>query len=231
MKLSNYFNSLSIIILVVLTTSSTLPSFGQSNRSPVYFGYEVAYSIRSYQINSNIEKIDGLQVIQEGVTLGAKWGTARTSVRGFAGLYYSSDAVPHSIDLIEAGFTGSYYLLRNKRAKFHTFEPYALFTMRYQQARFFGNYLNAEGESNMSTSEEKKLGCVGWISPAIGAGVEFQLENENRQFIHFFLEGKAGMPLKHFSSCDNFSKTNVETPYSFTLGVSFGKFKYEGFKM
>lgn len=217
-------------LVLLILASNTLPTFGQSNRKPVYFGYELAYSIRSFQLNSDIERIDGLQVIQEGVTLGVKWSTTRTFIRGFAGLYYSSDAVPYSIDLIEAGFTGSYFLLRNKRAKFHTFEPYALVTMRYQQARFFGNYLNAEG-GNMSTSEEKKLGCVGWISPALGAGVEFQLENEHRNFIHFFLEGKAGMPLKYFSSCNDFSKTTVESPYSFTLGVSFGKFKYAGFRM
>lgn len=216
------------IIVIILSILALSPLSAQTKRNtlrPVYTGYELAFGVQHFTLNSNIPQLNQKVVIQQGVTAGIKMSNTRAAIRATAGLYYSDGSFPYSLDILEGGFTGSYYILRtNKRTKYHTIEPYILLSTRYQQATFFGSYLEADHQ-NKSTSNEKKIGSVSWFNSAVGGGFEFQLENKQRQFIHFFLEGKIAVAKQYMSSDEAFTETYIQSPITWTLGMSFGKFR------
>lgn len=216
------------IIVIILSILALSPLNAQSKRSklkPVYTGYELAFGVQHFSLSSNIPQLDHKLVIQQGATAGIKMSNTRYAIRANVGLYYSDGSFPYSLDILDGGFTGSYYVLRtNKKTTYHTIEPYILLSARYQQATFFGSYLDADHQ-NRSTSNEKKIGTLAWINSAIGCGFEFQLENKQRQFIHFFLEGKVAFTEKYMSADNAFSATYIQHPVTCTLGMSFGKFR------
>jgi len=217
-----------VAITMLITTSVCLAQCDSIQykriENPKYFGYEIGVGIEHQTLSSSISQLKNLQVAMHGATVGVKLANTRGAVRATGGLYYSGENVPYTIDMIKGGLSGSVYLLRLKKVVYRSFEPYALMSFTYQQTKFLGTYLNDDNK-NRSVSEEPELGRINWCAASIGAGVEFQLENQAYQFIHFFAEAKYGVPLSMTSSNVDFAKTQINAPLTITVGMSFGKFK------
>ena len=196
-------------------------------RRPVYFGYELALSRQQGILQSNIPQLQQLRVGDNGATLGVKLANSKGALRAHMGTYYSCASTPYSINLLEAGVTGNIYLLRlgnKEQVQYHSFEPYALVSVMYQRAQFFGTYLHGDN-NNRSVCNEPKLGSLGWVNAGTGLGVEYQLENNKLEFIHLFAEAKYGVPFMSRSSNTDFAQTTMKTPLTFALGICFGKFR------
>lgn len=225
-------NSGQIVLVLLFTLVCSSISFAQlattphgvNIKRPLFFGYEIGIGVQSYSLKSNISRINNLNVLREGGYVGIKLANKRVALRANAGLYYSDASVGYSIDHLDGTVSGNIYLLRLGKAHPHTFEPYALVALSYQRAAFFGSYLET-GPQNNSYGNEHKLGSVRWYSGEVGAGVEFQLLNDNLQFLHFFAEAKCGMPISYSSSNADYSQTYISVPVAFTLGVTFGRIR------
>mgnify|MGYP001592233335 CR=1 FL=1 len=193
---------------------------------PTYFGYEIGLVSQHYVLESNIQQLQQLHVSNDGVKLGIKWANTRAAFRSHVAAYYAGSSMPYSINMLEGGMSGNLYLLRmQQKVVSHKFEPYALLSVSYQGAQFFGSYLEHD-QTSKSTSRETRIGQVSWVNAGIGAGVELQLESETHQFLHFFAEAKYGVPFMFNGSNSDLSQTTSKSPYTITLGASFGKFKY-----
>lgn len=193
---------------------------------PIYFGYEIGVGAEFQNLTSDIPQLQHLALHMEGATVGIKLANTRGAIRAMGGLFYSGGNVPRTIDMLKGGVSGNLYLLRLKEVVYRTFEPYALVSLTYQQTKFYGTYLHDDNrKKNNSMSEEPELGKVHSATTSLGAGVEFQLENDRYQFIHFFAEGKYSTPIFTKGSNNDFSQTQINTPFTLSIGMSFGKFK------
>ena len=189
-------------------------------------GYEIALGFPHYKLRSDLARIDGMGIGSFGISAGGTVANPYIKLRGNAGLFYSSANLPCSFDLHTASLLTNIYLLRPAKGRFHTFEPYALAGVSYQQISFYGNYLDAGATRNYSTTQEQFLGKNRSTQFLAGLGVEFQLENDQQQFIHLFMEAAYGFSLSAHSSRDVFDQTHITQPYTFRLGISFGKIKH-----
>lgn len=226
MKMSG---QLLVAFALILSYSSTATAQNEGHgsggsKNSFYFGYEISINVQYHRLESTIPQLQNLQVNKQGGAFGIKIGNKYAALRAHAGLAYSGASVKYSINMMEGGVSSNIYLLRIKNGTPHTFEPYALMSVVYQRAKFFGTYLK-DDQTNKSMSEGPELGVLSWCNAGAGAGVEFQLHNETLQFLHFFAEAKYGIPFLYNSSIDEFSQTRVKTPMTFSIGVSFGKFR------
>jgi hypothetical protein len=187
-----------------------------------YSGYSISVAFPQYQIKSNISQLAGLPVSLAGGNVGVIFANQRGKIKANVGLYYSNDNVPYTMDLLAAAVTTNVYLLRLKNPQYHTIEPYAVFGLHQQVNRFFGSYLDGTARTNMSTGDQPLLGKTYDTQIVFGGGLEYQLENDHHQFIHFFTEFTYGSNVNTIADNENFSATECLNPLLITLGVHFG---------
>jgi hypothetical protein len=214
---------------VIILTHNAFAQFDSLYQEPpssrYYFGYSITLATQSFGMKSDISEINDLSVSREGASVGLVVGNNRGSIKSYLGLYYSAASVPYSMDFLEAGISANMYLLRTKAIRFHTFEPYAVLNIHDLRTTFFGTYLKNDQTSNKSTSKEPMLGRLNCLQLSSGLGVEYQLENDNLDFIHLFAEVRYGTSLLYHTDEHAFDRTKMQNPLTFSFGVSFGKKK------
>lgn len=102
------------------------------------------------------------------------------------GLFYSSSAVPYTIDMFEVGISGSLYVLDLKKVKYRAVEPYVVMDLGYHQDRYYGAYLD-NTPCNRSVSEERLLGRIENIRSSRD-GLEFHLFNNQQEFVQLLIK-------------------------------------------
>lgn len=231
MKTKCTIGKLSTIVFVIFLLMMTVNVMAQYNgkgfprlRRPYYFGYEFGVGVQHQMLQGAMHSKDEMCAVSGGLTLGVKLANRRVAVRPHVGLYYADGSGPCSLDVLEGGATGQVYFLRLGRIKSHTLEPYTLASVFYQRTAFCG--VQSSGtQTNYSVSDESKLGAVRWVNGSVGLGVEYQLENDDFQFLHFFLEGRYGMPFMMSRSNETFATTSGNNLMNVAFGVSFGKIR------
>src|SRR5260221_2398627 len=189
---------------------------------PVYRGFEITLGFPTYTLQSSIPQLNRLEATFIGSTLGGVVANQHGKVKANLGMYYSGSSVPYTINMLQGGISGSIYLLRLKQVRFHTIEPYATVGVSHQQAKFFGTSLHQDVYTNASVTTEPLLGRAGWTQLSVGTGLEFQLVNDNHQFVHLFVESCYGIPFQFDRSQGEFANTRNRNPWGITLGVNFG---------
>src|SRR5690349_21712906 len=110
-----------IITLVTLIGIYSSTVNAQSARRMKYMGFEVSFGVRSFQVNSNIKKIDGMKAGHEGGSLALVFGNDVLMARiQAAGVFYSNANTPHVQQMFETSATTNVYpfaLLKNSSAK------------------------------------------------------------------------------------------------------------------
>jgi hypothetical protein len=195
---------------------------------PLYLGYELALGTPAYTLKSDLSEFDRLRVTNLGVVVGGVIATTLGKLTGSAGLYYSDASLPYSFDLFTGGLSANVYLLRLGKARYHTVEPYFLGGISQQHIKFYGNYLDRTGTRNNSQSEEPYLGKEVTTQFNLGMGAEYQLENDQGDFIHLFAEVAWGIPVATRSTRRIFDRTHIVNPVTINIGIGFGKIKQRG---
>jgi hypothetical protein len=181
-----------------------------------YTGAAASFQTRFFTLRSDIEALDGLQVVQEGGQAGLYFGNrAIRSHIGLVGLLYSSMRVPRTINVFEVEAGVNYYLLQGRRV-----EPYLTGGLVFDNLRFRGHYLNNGEQVNMS-EPEPYLGSIAMMDATVGGGVEVGLL-DSFQFVHLFTEIKYGMKIFESASNAAFENTTISDQLMVGLGLRFG---------
>lgn len=203
------------------------PTDSATNRTNkrLYLGYELALGAPVYTLKSDLAQLNHLRVSNLGLIVGGMAANKFGKLKVNAGLYYSDSSVPYSFDLFTGGLSANVYLLRIGSVKHHTIEPYFVGGVTQQQIKFYGNYLDGDATPNYSTSEEQFLGKGIYTQFNMGLGAEYQLEDDDGNFIHLFAEVAYGVPVTTQCTRVVFDHTHITNPVFISIGVSFGKIK------
>jgi hypothetical protein len=189
----------------------------------LYKGLELSMGFPNYLLKSNIAQLNGLHVNYIGTNVGTVLANPFGKVKANIGAYWSEPSVPYTMNMLQGGISGSIYLLRLKKVKYHSFEPYVVAGLVFQQTKYYGTYLlNAENASNYSAGNQPVVGKTGYSQLNAGLGVEYQLVNDDNQFIHVFTELSYGMPLFWSASNQSLSGTRASNPATISMGINFG---------
>lgn len=203
-------------------------SVGRANprKHPRYLGFDVQFAAHVSQLSSKLDKMNGSRMTYTGGSVGGMLANDLTKVKANVGFYYSLPNMPHTVESFQASTSMSVYLLRISKIEYHTLEPYAVVGITQQFNKYYGTYLLPEGQPyNHSQGDQPLMGKVGLTQLTIGAGIEWQLESEERQFLHFFSEATYGLPIMCNASSMLFSDTQTTKQLCITLGLGFGMFK------
>lgn len=187
-----------------------------------YFGYELSLATKRMNIQSDVKQLNQLSFTQLITSVGIVYANPTTSIRLNAGMGYSGDRVPNSIDALEAGALANIYLMRLFTPKQAVIEPYLVVNAGYSRTSFFGSYLSKEPIQNYSTSEEQLIGRIEALNTSAGLGIEARLEHDSQHFIRLFAEALAGRNYFQHSATGDLQNTTASQPLKITLGVSFG---------
>ncbi len=187
-----------------------------------YFGYELSLATKRMDIQSDVKQLNQLSFSQLITTVGIVYVNPTTKVRLTAGMGYSGDRVPNSIDALEAGALANVYFMRLFTPKQTVIEPYVVMNAGYSRTSFFGTYLSKEPIQNYSTSEEQLIGRIDALNASAGLGIEAKLEHDGHHFIHLFAEALTGRNYFQHSATDDLQNTRASQPLKITLGLSFG---------
>jgi hypothetical protein len=213
------------LVLLTLTFAAhaqldTLPRTFTTVHHERYIGYTVSFGTQNYQLMSNIPQLNKRNMSREGASVGFLLGNHKGMWRTMVGLYYSSPSFPYSIDVVELGVSKSFYLLHFRSARHHTIEPYAILSSKVLRSSFFGNCV--DNANAVRGADEKLVGRVSSYQSLAGIGAEYQLANEQLNFIHFFAEFRIGTTVYNTSHDQAFKTTRTVQPVSFSLGISLG---------
>lgn len=192
---------------------------------PLYLGLEGSLGYMFSKLKSDIPRLNALRVSYFGGTAGGVLANQLGKVKANVGLYYSDDSTPYTFDLLTGNISTNLYLLRLQHIKYHTFEPYIVGGVSLRQTKFYGTYLDESTQKNLSTSEQPLLGKVVTRQFHVGVGAEYQLENDQGDFIHLFAEVAYGVPVATRCTREVFDRTHILNPVSVSVGISFGKIK------
>jgi hypothetical protein len=205
-------------------TDSTWDNREETDR-PLYVGFEVSLGHSSYTLQSDIPQLSNLMVSYFGGAAGGVLANQLGKLKANIGLYYSDASAPYTFDLLTGNVSANLYLLRIRQVKYHTLEPYLVGGVSAQQTKFYGTYLNDGMRQNYSTAEEQLLGKVATTQFNVGLGAEYQLKNDQGNFIFLFAEVVCGVPVATRHTREAFDRTHIINPVSISVGVGFGKIK------
>jgi hypothetical protein len=219
-------NALKGIFIVVLFFSLLLHSCqANAQTQPRYVGYEVSMSLPSHRVISNIPQISNMYVSYFGMQVGGVMAIPQVKLKATAGLHYSSANLPYSFDLLSGSLSARVYPLRIKNIRYHTLEPYVVGGIHQYHTKYFGTYLSKDEQINYSRGDEKLLGRTNSTMLMGGVGLEYQLENDSQNFIHFFTEFNYGSAINNSASTYEFENTKFKSSCSIVFGINFGIIK------
>lgn len=186
------------------------------------FGFEGSLGVKSFRIISDIEKINQLNVIEEGGTIGVVAGTQVFRFRLRQGFFYSSSSVAQTVDELRSALGANIYPLelikRNTRLA-----PYITTGVERNIFRMYGFYggENTNQTRNYSVSEAPFLGKISAMQASVGIGLEYRMKAPGH-FVNFFGETRFVKNLTTNSSTPIFNYTTVSDQVTINLGISYG---------
>ena len=209
-----------LMAVLILTGIYSVTLQAQSIRPVKYLGLEASFGVRSFVVNSNIEKINQMHAAHEGGTIGVVFGNELMKARiAMAGVYYSNANTPRTQQLFESAALVNFYpmafMKNNKKAKLH---PYLVAGFSITNIKFFGTYVDNQ---NSRMAYEPYLGKVSQVNVQGGIGLEYRLMSRF-DFVHLFAQASYGAPVQSKRS-SAFSQTTIKQCSYISVGVSFGR--------
>jgi hypothetical protein len=195
-------------------------------------GFDVSFGTRLFQVQSNVDAINKMNVLEEGGTAGIVFGSNLAQVKLRQGYFYSASSVRYTTDLIETSFEIDINPLQLGRSRWKRCEPYLLAGVARDAIKFHGHYLDVSGvtsaygegrgsqKPNYSHSEMPYLGTVVSARLEGGLGMTYRV-NVMGSFLRFFGEARYGYSVGH-SATPQFENTSSAHQLSLSLGTSFG---------
>lgn len=216
-------NALMIAILFLCLGIYSCSVQAQSFRPIKYVGFEVAFGVRAFDINSDIKELKDLHVVEEGGSLGLIFGNdyVRAKIRA-AGFYYSGSKVPRTVDMFESEGLINFYPLQYLRKSKATLDIYLIGGVTMDNVKFYGHYLiDDKAKINYSVTNEPYIGKRTQVGATGGLGIEYQLPLDYN-FVHLFAEAKYSSPFQSATNNESFTNTSISDSSSISVGVSFG---------
>jgi hypothetical protein len=186
-------------------------------------GFTANFGGRSFQISSDIEKINNTNVSQAGGQLGFVFGNNIVRSRiGLIGYYSSGKNVAGTIDLFANNASINFYPLALIHREASRIQPYINGGLSYDRMKFYGYYLNQDAAPvNRSTSQAPYLGSIKQINSSFGAGFEFIIV-QNHTFLHFFSEARYGFHVSDVDKNYELRNTSASNNVRVNVGIVFG---------
>lgn len=218
----NQLKAAILIIIFLVLLLQTVVTQAQSSESR-YTGLFASLGTRSVMVASNIEQINGTDLMEAGGQIGIVFGNEiLRSTAGLFGYYSSAGNTPGTTALYTTNASLNFYPLQLLSRNNFVFEPYLTGGLAYDRFKFFGYYVNQEpGVTNYSQAEAPFLGKIKQINATVGLGVEVRLRDDF-DFIHLFSEVKYGHSLSTKTAHDPFAETTLENRLQTVVGISFG---------
>jgi hypothetical protein len=184
-------------------------------------GFEGSFGIKSFTISSNIAKIDGLNVVEEGGTFGMVAGTKIARVRIRQGFYYSSSSVTQTVDEVRSSVGVNFYPLQlfTTNAKLLPYITMGVERNIFKMHGFYGD--DGSTRHNYSVSEAPYLGKISTIQSSIGLGLEYRIKIPGH-FVGFFAEARYGKNMRTVSSTKLFTETGISDQIGMNVGITYG---------
>lgn len=220
---------LSVILIVILVCdlkSCSVMAQGFKNFARDYqLGFEGAFGVKNFTISSNIAQINGLNVTEEGGTVGVTLGAKALRVKLRQGYFYSSSTVAQTIDEVRSAFVTNLYPLQLVTKKNMRLQPYFMGGIERNIFKMYGTY-GAENSKpvNYSLSEAPYLGKISNMVASVGAGLEYGMKTPGH-FVNFFAEARYGKSLRTLSASSLFKQTSTSDQLMISVGVGFGYYR------
>jgi hypothetical protein len=212
-------------LILVVTVAAVLQTSAQGMKEfakKYQVGLEASFGVKTFSVASNIEKINGLNVTEEGGSVGVVVGSKILRLRMKQGFYYSSASVTQTIDEVRSSLNANIYplelFLDNARLL-----PYLTIGVERNLFKMHGFYGNeaASSRPNYSVSEAPFLGKISTIQTSVGAGLEYRVRIPGH-FVNFFGEARYGKNIKTTSSAALFNNTRFSDQMAITVGIRYG---------
>lgn len=218
-----FSRSLVVTFLICAAFTTTAQELFEKKRYR-YAGFEANFGVKSAKISSNIPQIHGMDVKQEGGSLGFVVGNVWLKTRlQVAGFYYSNSSVPQTVNLLESALVVNIYPINLITRQFCALNPYVGFGGDYSSYKFFGYYAQDNVQYNYSSSSAPYVGRTMITRGGVAAGLEWRLNRES-DFIHIFGEYRCSVNAARDADAP-FENTKIGNGGTVNLGVSFGFLK------
>jgi hypothetical protein len=213
-----------MLLLAMVGVSNANPLMAQGLKQfarKYQFGFEGSFGVKTFAISSNIAKIDGLNVVEEGGTLGVVIGSKIARMRIRQGFYYSSSSVTQTVDEVRSSLGFNIYPLQFvvENARLMPYIAMSIERNIFKMHGFYGG--DGSARQNYSVSEAPYLGKISTIQSSIGAGLEYRIRVPGH-FVGFFGEVRYGKNLSTIASTSLFNKTNVSDQIGMNIGITYG---------
>lgn len=215
---NRFFRTVLITVMVFLGIYSSMAQFRTRVSNIKYKAFEASFGTRSFQVNSNIKKIDGMKAGHEGGSLGIILGNDVLISRIKVGYFSSDSNTPHTQEIFESSFQMNLYPLSFLTTQARV-RPYLTAGLTLDRVKYYGYYLDQDNAS--IGAYEPLLAKVSQFSLTGGAGVGYNL-SRNNDFISVFAEMNAVLPMTASANRSAFNQTSISRFTSFSVGVRFG---------
>lgn len=215
-----------IVILIGDLRSCSVTAQGLKQFAGEYqIGFEGSFGIKTFSLSSDIAAINGLNVTEEGGTIGVVMGARALRLKLRQGYFYSSSAVAQTVDEVRSAFIANLYPLQLFRGNNTRFQPYFTAGVERNIFKMYGTYGSESIKPrNYSVSEAPFLGKISNMIASVGAGLEYRVTTPGH-YINVFAEGRYGKSFRTISSGELFSGTGLSDQLVFSLGVGFGYYR------
>lgn len=197
----------------------------QEKHTITYYGFDVAFGTRSFTLSSDIGKINGMRVLEEGGSAGLLIGNKIWQTKIRQGYFYSAGRVPYTTDLVETELNFNINPLQLVKTGFRSLEPYITAGLERNKLKLYGYYVNSDvaGTSTESWSGtgQPHLGNLTTTRASIGTGIQYRVPFEYA-FLRLFIEMRYAHALATKAGTECFSKTRPSNQTALSIGVSFG---------
>jgi hypothetical protein len=213
---------LTVIIFVIFQSgvlnAQALKKFARDYQ----LGFEGSFGVKTFSLSSNIAALNGLNVTEEGGSVGVAIGAQALRIKIRQGYFYSSSAVVQTVDEVRSAFIGNFYPLQLLIKGNSRFQPYFTGGIERNILKMYGTYDSENTQPrNYSVSEAPFLGKLATVVTSFGAGLEYNVKGPGN-FVSFFAEARYGKPVGTTSSSAFFNQTNVSDQLLINVGIGFG---------
>jgi hypothetical protein len=214
------------VSLIASISSTVLAQSNFGNNHATYLGLDYSFGVRSFKLNTDLSKINGMKVVEEGATLGMLFGNKIVQGKLRQGFFYSAASVKYTTNLSTTEAEININPLQMIHVRFRTVEPYLMVGVERNAIKLHGSYVGKEyagapAYGNSSTEEQPYLGQIVVMRANVGMGLQYRIRCE-RSFVRIFTEARYGTGLVYSTKADWFKNTKTSNITAVSVGVSFG---------
>jgi hypothetical protein len=220
-----WFLILSLIIVSILKSCNVRAQEFPEKHTITYYGFDVTFGTRSFTLHSDISRINGMRVLEEGGSAGLLIGNKIWQTKIRQGYFYSAGRVPYTTDLVETELNFNINVLQLVKARFRSIEPYITAGLEKNKLKLYGYYVSGDvAGTNMESSSrsgQPYLGNLIATRASVGTGIQYRIPFDYA-FLRLFIEMRYAYTLAQKNTAECFSKTRPSNQTAVSVGVSFG---------